>query len=155
MLQIRRYEPRDKGAIKALHYAGVAQMDPGADPADDTFRDADLDDIEEHYLDNNGDFLVGEEGDEIVVIGAVRKVTDTLGEIKRIRVSRDCQRRGYAKMILVELTERARALGYKELILDTLENNLGAQKMFEGCGFAENHRGMRGNYHLIFYTKQI
>jgi ribosomal protein S18 acetylase RimI-like enzyme len=55
----------------------------------------------------------------------------------------------------MRLMERARVLGYRELVLDTLENNPGAQKLFESCGFTENRRGMRGHYHLIFYAKQL
>jgi ribosomal protein S18 acetylase RimI-like enzyme len=155
MLQLRRYRPGDNAAVKALHYAGVAQMDPAADPADDAFRDADLDDIEGHYLNGRGDFLLGFDGGELVAMGALRQKTETLGEIKRIRVRRDCQRQGYGKIIVLRLIERASALGYQELVLDTLENNPGAQRLFASCGFTENCRGMRGNYHLIFYTKRL
>jgi ribosomal protein S18 acetylase RimI-like enzyme len=151
MLQLRRYRPEDSAAVRALHCAGLAQMHSGADRSDAAFFDADLDDIESHYLNGRGDFLLGFDGAGLAVMGALRQKTETLGEIKRLRVRRDCQRHGYGTIMVVKLVTRAAALGYKELVLDTLENNLGAQTLFESCGFTEDRRGMRGNYHLVFY----
>jgi ribosomal protein S18 acetylase RimI-like enzyme len=155
MLQIRRYQAKDNKVVKELHYAGIAQMDPDAGRQDSPFIDSDLDDIEGIYINNNGDFIVGMEGKEIVVIGAIRKVSAHCGEIKRIRVRRDCQRRGYGQTILLKLMERAAELGYQELCLDTLASNIPAQQIFEKCGFVENHRGKRGPFDLIFYEKKL
>jgi ribosomal protein S18 acetylase RimI-like enzyme len=155
MLQMRRYRPEDNAAVKALHFAGLAQMHSGADRADTAFFDADLDDIEGHYLNDRGEFLLGFDGGGLAVMGALRPKTATLGEIKRIRVRQDCQQRGYGKMMVLQLEARAAALGYQELVLDTLENNTRAQKLFESCGFTEDSRGMRGKHHLIYYTKHL
>ncbi len=155
MLQIRRYEPRDNRAMKALHYAGVAQIDPDASPADDAFSDADLDDVENHYLNGRGEFLLGFEENQLVAMGALRPKTDTVGEIKRIRVRHDCQRRGYGKTILMRLLEKASIIGYKELVLDTLEDNVSAQRLFKTCGFTEISRGKLGRYDLIYFSKKL
>jgi ribosomal protein S18 acetylase RimI-like enzyme len=158
MLKIRRYQAQDNEVVKELHYAGIAKMreiDSDADRPDNPFIDCDLEDIEGVYINNNGDFIVGIEGKEIVAIGAIRKASATCGEIKRLRVRRDCQREGHGETIMLKLIERARELGYKELCLDTLASNIPAQRLFEKCGFIENNRGKRGPYDLIFYGKKL
>lgn len=151
MLHFRRYEPQDYEAVKELHYAGLRQM--GVIRTYDPNYDYDFDNIEHTYINNKGDFLVGLEGKYIVVIGAIRKVTKQKVEIKRIRVREEYQRKGYGEAILLRLIERAKELGYKELCLDTLVNNIPAQKLFEKHGFIETKRSKAGPYDLKYYEK--
>lgn len=148
---IRRYQAQDNEEIKALHFAGLAQSGGSPDP----YYDNDLDNIEAIYINNSGDFLVGTEGDEIVAMGALKKKTATCGEIKRIRVNRYHQRRGYARTILLKLADIAKTLGYKELCLDTTVDNNAARQFFEKCGFVETHRGKVGIYDMVFYEKKL
>ena len=148
---IRRYQAEDNKEVKDLHYAGLAQFGASKDP----YHDSDLDDIEGIYINNTGDFLVGTEENEIVAMGAIKKITATRGEIKRIRVRRDYQGHGYGSIILSKLIQRAGELGYAELCLDTLVSNIPAQHLLEKCGFAETHRGKVGTYDLIFYRKKL
>lgn len=150
-MQIRRYRTEDNEAVKTLHYAGLSQFGASEDP----YHDSDLDDIEGVYINNNGDFLVGTENGEIVAMGAIKKRSATCGEIKRIRVHRDCQRRGYAQTILRKLIELAGELGYTELCLDATIDNTPARRLFEKCGFIETHRGKVGGYELVFYGKKL
>ncbi len=151
MLKIRRYQPKDNEIVKELHYAGLAQFGAAADP----YHDNDLDDIEGVYINNRGDFLVGIHEDEIVAMGAIKQASGTCGEIKRIRVRRDCQRQGYGQTILLKLIDLGRELGYTELCLDSTVNNTPAQRLFEKCGFAEKRRGKVGIYDLVFYEKKL
>jgi ribosomal protein S18 acetylase RimI-like enzyme len=150
-MEIRRYQAQDNKIVKELHYAGLAQFGATTDP----YYDSDLDNIEDVYINNKGDFLVGMQGDEIVAIGAIRKVSARRGEIKRIRVRRDCQRQGYGQTILLKLMEIAAELGYIELRLDTVAKNTPARRLFEKHGFLEIHRGKVGPYELIFYDKRL
>ena len=151
VMQIRRYKPEDNKAVKALHFAGLAQFGASEDP----YHDSDLDDIEGVYLNNDGEFLVGTLNDEIIAIGALKKVTATRGEIKRIRVDRKVQRHGYGQAILKKLMETATECGYLELCLDTVIDNIPAQRLFEKYGFCETHRGRVGVYDLVFYGKKL
>jgi len=151
LISIRRYQAQDNEAVKALHYAGLAQFGAKEDP----YYDSDLDDIEGIYINNNGDFLVGTDGDEIVAMGALKKISATRGEIKRIRVHRNCQRCGYARTFLLRLIELAGELGYTELCLDATTDNTPARRLFEKCGFVETHRGKVGIYDLVFYGKKL
>ena len=158
MLQIRRYQPQDDTVVKELHYAGIAQMkemDPIKGRPDIPNIDGDLDDIENVYINNRGDFLVGLRDDEIVAIGALKKFSDACGEIKRIRIRRDCQRQGYGEMILLKLIEQAKILQYQELVLDTMASNVPAQRLFKKTGFLEIRRGAIGPFNVIYYGKRL
>jgi ribosomal protein S18 acetylase RimI-like enzyme len=163
MLKIRRYQQKDNKKVKELHYAGIAQMVemiPENErvippPRDDHFIDSDLDGIESANIKNGDDFLVGLEGREIVVIGAIRKYTEECGELKRLRVKRDKQQRGYGEAMFLKLIERGRELGYKELILDTLASNIPARRLSEKLGFTELRRERKGPANLIIYGKKL
>ena len=163
MLKIRQYQAKDHEAVKTLHYAGIEQMRemiPETErlivgPRDEHFIDGDLDDIEGEYINDRGDFLVGLEGREIVVIGAIRQATETCGELKRLRVKRDRQQQGYGKTMMLRLIERGKELGYRELVLDTLVSNAPARRLFEKLGFAEVRRERIGPANLIIYGKKL
>ncbi len=152
MLLIRRYQPQDNAVVKELHFAGLAQFGAGKT---DPYWDGDLDDIENVYINNHGDFLVGLQENEIVAMGAVKKFSETCAEIKRIRIRRDCQRQGYGQTILLKLIDLAAELGYTELCLDTLADNLPAQQLFKKFGFKETHRRKLGTHQLVFYHKSL
>jgi N-acetylglutamate synthase-like GNAT family acetyltransferase len=151
MLKIRRYEPRDNKVAKELNYAGLKQMMPEINWEGIAVADADYDDIEGIYQNNRGDFVVGEINDEVVVTGAVKKLTETTAEIKRIRVRPDLQRKGYGETMLKRLIEIARELGYEKIRIDTLDTNTRAQQLFKKSGFKESYRGKIGDYNVIFY----
>lgn len=152
MFQIRRYQPQDNATIKALHYAGLRQFGAKADPF---HHDDDLDDIENSYINNKGDFIVGILNNEIVAMGAIHQLSEKRGEIKRIRVRQDCQRKGYGQTILKKLIEIAARLGYTELQLDTVAYNTPAQCLFEKNGFRETYRKQVGPYDIVFYETKL
>ncbi|MGD0794662.1 MAG: GNAT family N-acetyltransferase [Dehalococcoidales bacterium] len=148
MLNIRRYQQQDNAAVKALHYAGLKQMGV---MGDDPYHDNDLDNIERIYLNNRGDFLVGLLNSEIVAIGAIREFSDICGEIKRIRVRRDCQRQGCALTILLKLVTIASHLGYTELCLDTLATNLPSQRLLKNAALP-GHTRLKSDLTTSFST---
>jgi ribosomal protein S18 acetylase RimI-like enzyme len=152
VIKIRHYQPQDNAVVKALHYAGLAQFGAKADPF---HHDDDLDDIENEYINNKGDFIVGILKNEIVAMGAIHQLSDQRGEIKRIRVRQDCQRRGYGQTILLKLMEIAERLGYTEIQLDSVSYNTPARHLFEKNGFRETHYKNIGTYNIVFYEKNL
>jgi ribosomal protein S18 acetylase RimI-like enzyme len=155
LLTIRRYQPQDNQSAKDLNYAGLKQMDPGTCWEGVEVADGDYDDIENIYINHRGDFLVGIVDDEVVVTGAVKYLTNTCAEIKRIRVKPDCQRKGHGEAMLKRLIERARELGYKKLRIDTMTTNTRAQQLFIKAGFIFSHQGKIGDYPVFFYYMDI
>lgn len=155
MLLIRQYQAEDNEIVKALHYMGLSQFHADIRDETDVFPDTDLDDIENVYFRNNGEFLVGIYDGKIVAMGALRKLSSTRGEIKRMRVHPDYQRRGFGQLILQKLLEVAAQLGYIELCLDTLAQNIPAQELYEKFGFVQAYRKKLGRLDVILYEKQL
>lgn len=150
-LQIRQYQLSDHDAVWELHNLGLNQMGAhlGNGPWDD-----DLHDIGRQYLED-GEMLVGTVGGKIVAMGGLKKRTDTMGEIKRMRVHPDYQRRGYGQAILSALEQRARELGLTDLRLDTTTRQTPARKLYEKNGYRERERGRVGQFEVIFYEKRL
>lgn len=149
-IQIRRYQEQDKEAIYYLHRLGLQaeNADAGTGEWDD-----DLADIRGQYLNDRGEFLVALSGNEIIGMGAIRGLASGRGEIKRMRVEPAYQRRGIGTAILTRLEERAVALGYRILALDTTERQTGAQRFYNKHGYAEVNRGKLAGFSCIFYEK--
>ena len=134
MFTLRRYTSADQEAVERLHVSAIQQTGAylGRGPWDD-----DVYTIEEAYLKNGGEFLIGEFAGLFVAMGALKRTGPERAEIKRMRVSPEYQGRGYGQLILKELEARARALGYRTLHLDTSILQLPAQKLYEKNGFRE------------------
>ena len=106
MYTIRRYTPADQEAVAHLHVSVLQQTGAylGRGPWDD-----DVYHIEDVYLKNQGEFLLGEYEGRLVAMGALKRTSPERAEIKRMRVSPAYQGRGYGQSILEELEARARA----------------------------------------------
>ena len=152
MFTLRRYEPADREAVEYLHVHAIQQAGAylGRGPWDD-----DVYAIEEVYLKNRGEFLIGECDSQFVAMGALKRTSPERAEIKRMRVHPDYQGRGYGQLILDELEARARALGYQTLHLDTSILQIPAQRLYEKNGFREVGRDIYQDLEVILYEKQL
>ena len=151
MLEIRRYQDADNPAVLELHRRALEATGayfPGK------WND-DLADIQNHYLNDGGEFLVGTLDGKIVCMGAFRRKSGTLAEIKRMRVLPEYQRRGFGQAILNQLEEKASQLGYTELCLDTTTLQIAAQKMYGKNGFTATGRGQVPPFEVIYYHKSL
>jgi GNAT superfamily N-acetyltransferase len=151
-LHIRRYEPRDKRAVRRLHDDALNQVGAhlGSGPWDD-----DLDEIDNVYLDQGGEFLVGVLDGRIVAMGALMRISTEKAELKRMRVRPGLQGRGYGQAMLAALHRRASELGYSTLHLDTTVQQQAAQQLYLKNGYSEAGRGSRGPFDCIFYEREI
>ena len=152
-ITIRRYRDSDKDAVWQLHQ--LALEPTGAMLPGGPWSDEDLNRIEEEYINNSGDFLVGVVNNQIVCMGALKKISDSLAEVKRMRVHPDYQRKGFGQLMLRRLEQKARELGYSELCLDTTTQQIPAQKLYEKNGFTETSRGRFRSLELIYYSKRL
>jgi len=151
-LRIRRYEPRDRRAVRRLHDDALNEVGAhlGSGPWDD-----DLDDIESVYLDQSGEFLVGVLDGEIVAMGALMRISPERAELKRMRVRPGLQGRGYGQALLDALHRRASELGYSALRLDTTVQQRVAQRLYLKNGYNEVGRGVVGPFDCISYEREI
>ncbi len=135
MIELRRFTEADTQAVWELHNSalGAAGAHLGNGPWDDDLRS-----IRAFYLDDGGEFLVGFLEDRLVAMGALRHVNGTVAEIKRMRVHPGFQRRGFGRLVLERLEDRARELGYRKLRLDTVAGKMDrAIELYRRMGFIE------------------
>ena len=152
MFEIRRYEARDREAVLCLHRKALERV--GARPGDSPRFD-DLGYIEEAFLKNRGEFLVGCVDGQVVAMGGVKRVSDTHAEIVRMRVMPEFQGQGFGKAILLSLEAVARRLGYGELTLQTTTRQLAAQALYTRYGYHETERLEDCGFEVIRYRKDL
>jgi GNAT superfamily N-acetyltransferase len=152
-LRIRRYAPADHGTVFALHRECLAQV--GVHPGDGVYYDDDLAQVEEVYLRAGGEFLVGETDGEIVAIGGLRRVDDTIAEMVRLRVRPSHQGRGYGAAVVAVLEERAVELGYRVLRADTTVKQPVALELYRSSGWREIDRRVTGATVTIYFEKRL
>jgi GNAT superfamily N-acetyltransferase len=150
---VRRYGASDDDArLRDLHERALCEVDAYVEAP---VWDADLDAIEETYLDAGGEFLVGELDDEIVAMGALKPRDERTAELTRMRVAPDHQQRGYGTRLLAELEACARELGYVRLVLDTTERQVGARRLYEKSGYERVTETEWRGYTVLFYEKSL
>jgi GNAT superfamily N-acetyltransferase len=150
-LSIRRFDPADGDRVRELHEAALRSVDAYVEAV----PDPDMADIEGTYLDGGGEFLVGEVDDEIVAMGALRREDRRTAEVTRMRVDPDHQRQGYGTAVLAALEDRATELGYRTLVLDTLDRQEDAKRLYESFGYERTGGERIGEFEQLFYEKTL
>jgi GNAT superfamily N-acetyltransferase len=84
-----------------------------------------------------GAYVVGYEGAVAVAGGGVRRLSRTVGEIKRMYVRPAARSRGVAAALLGALERAARSLGYEAVRLDTGPKQVHALRMYRRAGYVE------------------
>ena len=79
---------------------------------------ADLDNIQEHYLNNKGIFLVLLDRQKVVGSGAIRYLENDICELKRMWILKAYHGQGWGKRISEILLTFAKEKGYKKIRLD-------------------------------------
>ena len=79
--------------------------------------DKELDDLRGFY--SGGSLLVGYEGDKPVACIAVKKIDDKTCEAKRLYIKPEYRGKGYARVMLNTMLDKARQLGFKEVTFTT------------------------------------
>jgi ribosomal protein S18 acetylase RimI-like enzyme len=151
-LALRRFEASDTDAVRRLH--DLAHTQTGPHPRREPISEK-LDSIPATYLADGGEFLVGLCDGRLVAMGALRHVTDAVAELTRIRVHPAFQRRGFARLILARLEERARELGFRRLQLDTTVAETAAQRLYQSAGYGERGRGQLAGAEVIYFEKRL
>lgn len=154
-LRIRRYRAADHESVWALH--NLALDDAGAHAGNGPW-DADLHDaaaVRATYLQDGGEFLVGEVSGRIVVMGALRVLDATTGELKRMRVHPAAQRRGYGRRILEALEAAASQRGLTRLVLETTTGQVAARGLYEAHGYVQTGQSTLGPFTVLTYAKTL
>lgn len=141
--QIRPFLPTDQTAAKQLILAGLAEhwgtLDLSLNP--------DLNDIQTHYLDSGGAFVVAEEAGQLIGTGGLRAETAAAVRIVRVSVAKTHRRLGVGRALTAHLLEIARQLGCTKVLVETTATWEPAIRLYKNFGFAETAR-RGGNIHM-------
>jgi putative acetyltransferase len=99
--------------------------------AEENFLDLPAQDVS----DGRGTFLVARQDGEAVGCGAVRRLSPTTGEVKRMFVDDTARGRGVGSRILAELEAWAAAAGITTLVLEAGDRQTEAIRLYERSGF--------------------
>src|SRR5947209_1286119 len=89
----------------------------------------------EHLGAGRGVFIIARLDGAPVGCGALRRLNDSTGELKRMFVDPPARRRGVARAILDELTQVGREMGIQRLVLETGIHQVAAIDFYEKAGF--------------------
>ena len=145
MVQIRPIEPDEWNTAKRIIYRvahhvfqetrGLEEMIVHFD-ARGTLDD--MDDIQTHYFDNSGIFLVTTAGSEIIGTGAIRYFEGGTCELKRVWLLPEYHHKGLGYRMMQELLSFARNTGYRRIRLETDPiHQQRAVEFYKGLGFKE------------------
>lgn len=84
----------------------------------------------------NGAFLIAFRSGQAIACGAVRRVDERTGEIKRMYVRPEERGRRIGRAIVAALEAEARALGITRLVLETGIRQSAALSLYERAGFS-------------------
>lgn len=79
--------------------------------------DKELADLDSYY--RGGAFMIGYENNCPIATVAIKKIDDNACELKRLYVKTDCRGKGYARLLVDAILDRAKKLGYREIRLTT------------------------------------
>jgi len=99
-------------------------------------------------------YLLVDSGD-IAGMGALRKLSDEIGEIKRMYIRPLYRGRGYGKQMLNKLLEVGREFGCSSFLLETSKFMTVAQHIYKSAGFVEREEYPESETPTIFRLYQI
>ena len=130
---IRDATKDDSVRVQAVVFSVLREF--GLEP-DPTGLDADLIDIEASYLAAGGIFKVADssEGTIVATIGYV-PVDALTCELRKMYLIPEVRGCGLGRLLLTQALERARAEGFRRMILDTHSALTAAARLYTGFGF--------------------
>ena len=148
-VKIRPFQPGDQPACRLLYRDGLlgGHLLAGNDTG------FDIDDIAAAYIGPPGScFLVAENGagDVVGMIGVQNHDAGT-GEVRRLRVRADSQRRGIGSALLEAALQFCQENNYLKVTLDTYIDRAPAMRLFEKFRFRHQRTRTVGDKDLMYF----
>ena len=96
---------------------------------------ADIDNFQSDYFAQCGLFLVVVDNNQVIGSGAIRRIDDSICELKRLWLLEKYQGRGIGYRVLQELINFAQESGYKKIWLETDNEQERAIQFYQRAGF--------------------
>jgi putative acetyltransferase len=134
----------DGERIEALVYSVLKEY--GLPPEPDGM-DADLRDIETHYLQRGGVFwVIVQEDEQIIGTVGLSPLKESVVELRKMYLAPEARGQGLGKRLLTQAIDEARRLGFRRIELDTASRLEVAIRLYRSFGFQEivcHHIGSR------------
>jgi putative acetyltransferase len=117
-------------------YAAQIGTSMGVDLGFQNFS-AELNQLPCMYGPPSGCLLLASRDDEWIGCCALRRFTDEVGEMKRLYVRQTARGADLGRRLTERLVAKARALGYRRMVLDTLQGMVSAQTLYRSVGFRD------------------
>jgi GNAT superfamily N-acetyltransferase len=152
-LEFRNFKKEDTEMIIKFHERVLIETG-GFLPPGGSYDD-DMKNIEEVYIKPGGCFVLIEEGNSLIAMGALKIISNNEAEIKRMRVEPSRQRQGLGQKIIDYLLSHAKNRGIKRVILDTSMLQKAAQQFYEKNLFVEYDRQAWDGITFILYERWL
>ena len=117
--------------------------------------EADLMAVEDLYLRNGGEFLLGFLHERLIAMGGFKRLSPDLAELRRMRIARDLQGRGYGTLLLRELERRAIESGVRTLRLEAAKRRPLTLEFYRKHGYRETGQGAYGAVETVRFDKTL
>lgn len=97
---------------------------------------AELENLPGKYAPPDGSLLLAMQDQQAVGCVALRRWSATDAEMKRLYIQPSYRQLGLGRELTRCIVERGRELGYRRVVLDTLDSMQGAQALYRSLGFA-------------------
>ena len=157
-VRVRAVEPTSASADQAmrayLHDVASSYHGRPATPAE--LETA----LSEHPSDDliapHGVFLVATTSADIVCgCVALARVAPGVGEVRRLHVDHRFRRLGLGRRLMLEVEDRARSMGFARVRLDTRNDLVESQRLYESLGYCETPPHSGGPYSDRWYGKLL
>ena len=148
-IAIRPFCPADQPACQLLYRDGLL----GDGHLADNDTGFDIDDIAAAYCSRPGNCFLVAENDARQVIGmvGVQHHDAGTGEVRRLRVRRDCQRRGIGSKLLEAALTFCQEQNYLKVTLDTYLDRDPAVRLFERFRFRHQRTRTVNDKQLMYF----
>jgi len=147
-----RYDLKYQEEMLALHRSAIEGFALGMTHQQD---EADLMAIDEVYLRNNGEFLLGLLDERMIAMGGFKRLSKDSAELRRMRIALDLQGRGYGTLLLHELERRAYQSGVRKLCLDTAQRRSLTLEFYRKHGYQEIGSSFYGAVETVQFAKHL
>jgi putative acetyltransferase len=115
-----------------------------------------LDEIEKMYAADSGGIFLCVDGDKYIGCSAIRRMSDTTCELKRMWVQQYYQGKGIGEELLKKCIDLALHLNYKTIRLDTLSRLQPAIQLYKKYGFEETSSYYNNpNPDVVYMKKEL
>lgn len=95
----------------------------------------DFEDVQAHYFERRGIFLVALDAGRVIGTGAIRPIDEKMCELKRMWLLEEYHGKGIGYRLIQQLFEFARDTGYERIRLETGEQQERAINFYKRVGF--------------------